>query len=162
MPCSGWCSCWPEPDKNKGHAGHLRRPWPCRCRQWPAVRRVTVPYGQLASVALGLRHAFCVRLVPGLGFNDCQPGVAVDQHVVGNLGPGAHAAALPSTTPQPAAFKAGSMCSARVSASFIFKADGGQQAKQGAVDIKIGSAHFFLQHKAMRVQSVKVFGRRDA
>jgi len=35
-----------------------------------------------------------VRFVPGLGFNYRQLGVAVNQHVVGNLGLGAHAAAL--------------------------------------------------------------------
>jgi hypothetical protein len=38
---------------------------------------------QLAGVVLGLRHAFGQRLVPGLGLDHRQLGVAVLQHVVG-------------------------------------------------------------------------------
>ena len=58
------------------------------------VSRIAVAYRQLGRITLGLRHAFGVRFVPGFGLNHRQLGVTVDQHVVGNLGLGAYAAAL--------------------------------------------------------------------
>ena len=98
-----------------------------------AVGGVGEAHGQLAGVVLGLADALGQLLVPGLGLDDRQLAVAIDQHVVGDerLAAGGHdprcgparsgysrRIRLPSTTPQPAAASAGSMCSALVSASF--------------------------------------------
>ena len=49
---------------------------------------------QLFSVLLGLCQTFGVRFAPGLGLDHCELGVAVNQHVVSNLGLGALALAL--------------------------------------------------------------------
>ena len=87
---------------------------------------------QFLGVFLGLAEAFGVGQVPPLGLDHRELVVAVGQHVVGDVLGGPHARALQaaegddlaptrlaSTTPQPAAFRAGSISSARVSASFM-------------------------------------------
>ena len=98
-----------------------------------SVGRIGVADGQFPRVILGLRHAFGQFFVPCLGLDDGQLGVAIHEHVIGGeclaTSPVAFDATgvmgysrrirLPSTTPQPAALRAGSMCSALVSASFI-------------------------------------------
>jgi hypothetical protein len=98
-----------------------------------SVRRVGETDLQLPRIALRLRHAFRQLLAPSLRLHHRQLGVLIDQHVVRDLGlplppaafvrPGvmwySRMMRLPSTTPQPAALSAGSMCSARVSASFM-------------------------------------------
>ena len=48
-----------------------------------AVGGVGEADGQLAGVVLGLRHALGQRLVPRLGLDDGELGVAIDQHVIG-------------------------------------------------------------------------------
>jgi hypothetical protein len=51
------------------------------------VGGVSVANRQLGRVALGLAHALGQRLGPSLGLNHSQLGVAVNQHIVGNVGP---------------------------------------------------------------------------
>ena len=87
---------------------------------------------QLLGVVLRLPDAFGQRLIPCLGFDHselvvaisgrsrqcraaCAPPVPFDASGRDD----SRRTRLPSTTPQPAAFSAGSMCSALVSASFI-------------------------------------------
>jgi hypothetical protein len=97
------------------------------------VGGVGMANGKASGVVLGLPHPFGQRLVPGLGLHDGQLGVPVLEDVVGSqglatlVGPSSRPRVmgysrrmrLPSTTPHPAALRAGSMCSARVSASFM-------------------------------------------
>ena len=97
------------------------------------VGRIRIPNGELRRVILRRRDAFGERFIPGLGLDHSEPGVAVDEDVVGSqrLAPppvSLDAAERDRVFPldaaafdraRPAALRAGSMCSALVSASFI-------------------------------------------
>ena len=71
-----------------------------------AVGGVRIAHRQFCGIALGLADAFGVGLVPGLGFDDGQLGIAVDEDVVGDLGlgPRALAAAALQATERDAVF----------------------------------------------------------
>ena len=61
------------------------------------VGGVGVANGQLSRVALGLRHPLGQRLAPGFGLDHRQLGVAVHQHIVGNVSPRSAASTLQAT-----------------------------------------------------------------
>ncbi len=49
-----------------------------------AVGGIAITDGELIGVVLRLRHAFGQRFVPGLGFDDGEFVVAIDEHVIGS------------------------------------------------------------------------------
>src|SRR6185437_13121931 len=130
----------------EGQAPQLVGPWKARQSAFLAglhvdaidalpVARIGEADGELAGIILRLRHAFGQGFVPGLGLDHAELVRAIFEDVIGDERLGAAAKTFDAAegdrvfAPDAAAFddaparrlRAGSMCSALVSASFIAK-----------------------------------------